>query len=205
MSEFRKDFKMSSSPWGKIQQIEPVNLQDIMSEEIAWDMQEKENRLYMESLSQTHCQNDSTQPECSSENNEYCESDEVIAHMLQKQFDKEYDEILQRSEDNYNRDSKVSISYRNYKRSESAVDSDESDDELVDVIDRKDWDRFESVERSLSAMPRCGYMKQDGNIVTKHDTMLSGRKNTCKMMSFPPGIQTGDGAGFDLQLPNKVS
>lgn len=42
-------------------------------------------------------------------------------------------------------------------------------------------------------------------MVTKHDMTLSGRKNACKFMSsFPPEFHTGDGAGFDLQISNKV-
>lgn len=35
-------------------------------------------------------------------------------------------------------------------------------------------------------------------------SFISGRKNACKFMSFPPEFHTGDGAGFDLQLSNKV-
>lgn len=166
---------MSSSPWGKINTVEPVNLQDIMSEEVAKDMQAKEDKLYLKSLSQSHCQ-EKQEAGCSLNLFESgtCESDEAIAHMLQKQFDKEYDEMLKKTEDKFNKDSKVSISYCNYRRSESNADS-ESEDELVDIIDRKDWDRFDTVERSISAMPRCGYMKKEnGNMVTKHDITLSG-------------------------------
>lgn len=33
---------------------------------------------------------------------------------------------------------------------------------------------------------------------------MSSRKNACKMMSFPPEFETGDGAGFDMKLSNKV-
>lgn len=181
---------MSSSPWGKIQTVEPVNLQDIMSEEVAKDLQEKENRLYMESL---NCHNEAIGIAGTSDNLETeRESDEVIAMMLQQQFDKEYNEMLKRTENKFNGDSKISISYSNYRRSESAEDEDESDDEIVDIIDRKDWDRFDSVGRSLSAMPRCGYMKQEnGNMLTKHDSTLSGRKNACKFMNFPPEFHTG--------------
>lgn len=279
---------MATSPWGKIQTVDPVNLTDIMSEQLASDIQAKENKFYMKSLkpdvrqpdvNETPCDTDeafammlqkqldeeydevlkrkenkfngrskrsiSYVKYCSSENEglnsesdkelidtyqlatdlqakenkfdmaspqtdpylaqDVNESDEVIATMLQKQFDKEYDEELKRTENKYNGSSKVSISYANYRRSESEVPDSDSDEELVDIIDRKDWDRFDNVERSLSAMPRCGYMKQNnGDMVTKHDSTLSGRKNACKFMSLPPHIHTGDGAGFDLQLSNKV-
>lgn len=190
---------MATSPWGKVKSVEPVNLTDIMSEQLANELQDKENKLYMKSL----------EPESNLKEDNIdelpCDSDEMIALMLQKQYDKEYDEMLKRTENKFNGDSKVSISYANYRRSNDIEVESDSDEELIDVIDRKDWDRFDNVERSLASMPRCGYMKQEnGNMLTKHDSTLSGRKNTCKLMSFPPEFHTGDGAGFDLQLSNKV-
>lgn len=45
-----------------------------------------------------------------------CYSDEAIASMLQKQYDKEYDEMLKRSEEKYNAASKVGISFNNFRR-----------------------------------------------------------------------------------------
>lgn len=47
-------------------------------------------------------------------------------------------------------------------------------------------------------------MQENGNMITKHDITLSDRRNACKFMSFPPEFHTGDGAGFDLKLSNKV-
>jgi RIO kinase 3 len=44
----------------------------------------------------------------------------------------------------------------------------------------------------------------NGSVVTKHDVTMSGRKNACKLLSFPPDFQTGDGENFDLKLSNKV-
>lgn len=43
-----------------------------------------------------------------------------------------------------------------------------------------------------------------GKIVTKHDMELSGCRNACKVMGFPPEIHTGDAGGFDMQLSNRV-
>lgn len=40
----------------------------------------------------------------------------MIAKMLQMQFNKEYDEMLKRTEDKFNGASKVSISLENYRR-----------------------------------------------------------------------------------------
>ena len=44
----------------------------------------------------------------------------------------------------------------------------------------------------------------DGTIVTKHDREQSQRENGKRIMEFPPGIETGDGGGFDMQLSNQV-
>lgn len=48
--------------------------------------------------------------------NETVDSDALIARMLQMQYDKEYDNMLKRTEQKYNGDSKVSISFENFKR-----------------------------------------------------------------------------------------
>lgn len=82
--------------------------------------------------------------------------------------------------------------------------SDSEEEDLEDICDRKDWDRFDAVLKQAKKIPACGYGMQNGSMITKHDTVLSGRKNACKIMSFPPEIQTGDSASFDLQLSNKV-
>jgi len=54
---------------------------------------------------------------------------------------------------------------------------------------------------------RCGYKKVGGTIVTKHDREMSERSNGRRMMEFPPGIDTGDGAalnGPQIQVSNAV-
>lgn len=215
-----------SSPWGKIEKPEPVNLKDIMSEQLASDMQSKEDkkvadRLHIElngeelnrnepfkdkmiievggnnedessqekfeeavggieeiiktneavkrgdtikryeidtrnkavksketiggrqepyvdklaAQNETYEQSRIIKTKCNKNDfeagktiNEFelpedgsCESDEVIASMLQKEFDREYDEMLTRSEKKYNASSKVGISFNNYRRSNNVV------------------------------------------------------------------------------------
>lgn len=102
-----------SSPWGKIAVPDPVNLQDIMSEELARDLQEKENKK----CSPPEPTKDEFEilPELLEED-ELLKSDEEIARMLQQQFDKEYDDNLKRSEQKFNGASKVAISFSNYRR-----------------------------------------------------------------------------------------
>lgn len=59
-------------------------------------------------------------------------------------------------------------------------------------------------EREDPVIPACGYVKHGKGIVTKHDLAISGRKNAERIMNLPPGINTGDGGGFDMHLSNKV-
>lgn len=111
-----------SSPWGKIDVPVAVNLNDIMSEEVARDLQEKENLKYAEFIGEREKQNESndiSSEEC--KNEKILDSDEAIALELQKQFDKEYDVMLKRSEEKYNGTSKVSISFSNYRRAPAAI------------------------------------------------------------------------------------
>lgn len=196
-----------SCPWAKISTPEPTNLQDIMSEEIARDLQAKEVQKYAEVVNETSPDNFEIPKEILEQvGGDICDSDAAIASMLQRQFDKEYDDMLKRTENKYNGTSKVSVSLENYRRmpSNGNIDSDPDEEDLEDLRDRKDWDRFDTVNREMAAIPPCGYRMKDGNMVTKHDVTNSARKNACKMMSFPPEFQTGDGAGFDLKLSNQV-
>ncbi|XP_011698127.1 PREDICTED: serine/threonine-protein kinase RIO3-like, partial [Wasmannia auropunctata] len=132
-------------------------------------------------------------------------NDEVIANLLQTQFNREYDTMLKRTEDKFNRDSKVSISYSNYRS--SLYDAKDEDNANPNVDDSKrDFDRFVSIEKEYASIPRCGYKKmgKDSQIVTKHDILMSSRINACRVLQFPPGIHTGDTGGFDVKLNNKV-
>ncbi|XP_053695038.1 serine/threonine-protein kinase RIO3 [Sabethes cyaneus] len=132
------------------------------------------------------------------------DSDATIAKLLQAQFDCEYDEQLKREENHMNRNSRVKISLKNYRMVPEELLYDEQGIEIP--VDKKaDWDRFETNEKEQKSIPRVGYkLNDDGEMVTKHNQDIVGRKNACKVMSFPPEFSTGDGAGFDMKLSNKV-
>ena len=71
------------------------------------------------------------------------QSDELIAKLLQAQFDLEYDEQLKREEKAKNKNAKVAISYKNHRLvPEDLVYEDES--EIHDLPEGKDWDHFET-------------------------------------------------------------
>lgn len=132
------------------------------------------------------------------------DSDAVIAKLLQTQFDCEYDEELKRVEDHRNKNSTVKISLKNYRMvPEELVYDEEIQDAPIDP--KAHWDRFVANEKEQKSIPKVGYkVNEDGEMVTKHNQDITGRKNACKVMSFPPEFSTGDGAGFDMKLSNKV-
>ncbi|KAF7404856.1 hypothetical protein HZH66_003762 [Vespula vulgaris] len=188
-----------TSPWRKIQSIEdPVSLLEITSDQLAKSLQEKELKKYKDSLKEEPI----TEIYDTYESND-TDSDEVIAQMLQAQYNREYDMMLKRTETKVNRDSKVNISYSKYRMSSF----EEPDERKTDTDDtNKDFDRFVSIEKEYASIPRCGYKKvgEGSQIVTKHDMLMSSRINACRVLQFPPGIDTGDTGGFDVKLNNKV-
>ncbi|KYM75479.1 Serine/threonine-protein kinase RIO3 [Atta colombica] len=188
--------------WAKIQPLEsPVNLLDITTEQLAASMQERELKkrfdednvnIMDKTMGETYDASDTG-------------NDEVIAYLLQTQFSREYDTMLKRTEEKFNRDSKVSISFSNYRSSLYNIKDEDNADFNVDDNNR-DFDRFVSIEKEYASIPRCGYKKmgKDSRIVTKHDILMSSRINACRLLQFPPGIHTGDTGGFDVKLNNKV-
>ncbi len=107
---------------------------------------------------------------------------------------------------------KVTVSYQKYRAVPDHPiweDSDDDDNELAAYLDmdemKRHWDVYETADREQTAqLPRCGYKKVGDSIVTKHDREISQRNNGRRIMEFPPGIETGDGGGLDMQLPNSV-
>jgi len=133
--------------------------------------------------------------------------DLLIAQMLQRQFDSEYDNALGKEENQVNGSSKVRVSYSKYRMLPEEFDWDSEDEELEDLGEemmKRDWDRFETKDKEIGQMPLCGYKKIEGKLVTKHDKEITQRENAKRIMEFPPGIHTGDGGGFDMQISNKV-
>uniref|UniRef100_A0A0K8TM27 Serine/threonine-protein kinase RIO3 n=1 Tax=Tabanus bromius TaxID=304241 RepID=A0A0K8TM27_TABBR len=220
----------SSSPWGKIEKVEKASFAEIMSEEYARNLQNEENKKYGEKIcnelntyisggkesdSLTENCKDGIIPEdvlrviredattCAGQLGDFCESDALIAQVLQSQFDREYNEELKRIEKQKNKDSKVSISFDNYRR--QGDNEPESEEEYDDNDTKKDWDRFETNEKKFHGISKRGFnLDGEGSMITKHDAQICGVRNACRVMSFPPEFQTGDAAGFEMKLPNAV-
>ncbi|CAM6032127.1 unnamed protein product, partial [Sphagnum compactum] len=134
------------------------------------------------------------------------DSDAKIAQMLQEQFNKEYDHYLKRYEKVNNKNSKVQISFSKYRTMPDGIVDDSDDEPPEPIEERKDWDRFETNEKQYSKVSKKkGYsVNEEGEMKTKHDADLVGRRNACKVMSFPPEFETGDAGAFDMRLDNKV-
>lgn len=128
------------------------------------------------------------------------DNDLLLAQMLQSQYDKEFDSQLRIQEKKFNGDSKVSISFENYRMVHPYEDSDSSDEE-VDWQDTKD-DPYKPDKPQTTS--KRGFTGKGKNITTKHDEVLCGRKNTSRMDNFAPEVHVGDGLGMDLKLTNQV-
>lgn len=207
-----------SNPWKKLSAPTDVqNLSDIMSEEYAKGLQIKEETIFAQQIGvklESEKPVSSESKDISSEIfkqiedanvKNFCDSDAIIAKVLQSQFDKEYDDEIKRVEKKRNGESKVSVSYDNYRNvPEHLLYDSNSEEEDYEVAKKQDWDRFETNEKEFASLSKRGFIMKDGEMVTKHDSVINGRRNACRMMTFPPEVCTGDGAGFDMKLSNPV-
>jgi len=156
-----------------------------------------------------------------------CVSDVALAHILQKQFDTEYDSHLKKEESRINGDAKVRVSLDNFKRTSRSKSSHEfvdydhafaesdDDDSFYDLLEnnidsRADaWDAFEKskLEQRSRIMGRAGFLiDEHGNVITKHDIPTASRRNMCRLMELKTDIQTGDAGTFkdDFRINNNV-
>ncbi|XP_014214257.1 serine/threonine-protein kinase RIO3 [Copidosoma floridanum] len=193
------------SAWAKIQTPpEPISFDEITSEQLAQSLQEKEIQKHVDSVVEKVPPVNPDNDDVNLIEFDQTESDAAIAHMLQHEMNEEYDLMLKRTEQKFNRNSKVNISYMNYR----VGIGEPEEPKKVNDDEEGDFDRFVSVEKEIASIPRCGYKKvSDGDssqIVTKHDILMSSRLNACRVLEFPPGIQTGDTGGFDMKINNNV-
>uniref|UniRef100_A0A673MBI6 non-specific serine/threonine protein kinase n=1 Tax=Sinocyclocheilus rhinocerous TaxID=307959 RepID=A0A673MBI6_9TELE len=180
------------SPWGApVLAPAPCSLADVMSEQLA-------RQLHEEGSPFPEIPDTDLDLTCAPEAD--TSSDLMLAQMLQMEFDREFDTQLRREEKKFNGDSKVSISFENYRMVHPYEDSDSSEDEVDWQDTRHDPYRADKP----TTTPKKGFVGKGKNITTKHDEDICGRKNTARMDNFAPEVQVGDGIGMDLKLSNQV-
>uniref|UniRef100_H3C7K7 Serine/threonine-protein kinase RIO3 n=2 Tax=Tetraodon nigroviridis TaxID=99883 RepID=H3C7K7_TETNG len=120
-------------------------------------------------------------------------SDLMLAQMLQMQFDREFDDQLRREEKKFNGDSKVSISFENFRMVHPYEDSESSEDEV-------DWQdtRHDPYRTHAHVNLRQIYISafQNDGLAELPSLVLLPR--------FAPEVHVGDGLGMDLKLSNQV-
>uniref|UniRef100_F6PLR6 Uncharacterized protein n=2 Tax=Ciona intestinalis TaxID=7719 RepID=F6PLR6_CIOIN len=116
---------------------ESTSFADVMSEQLANELQLDENYELENPLQETVFLNDSTlnEPVEWSKSND-TSNDEVLAQILQAQLDQEFNESVTRQENQVNKNSKVRLSFNNY-RTDSLFTSDDNydDDDEEDEVD----------------------------------------------------------------------
>ncbi|GFR78922.1 serine/threonine-protein kinase RIO3 [Elysia marginata] len=217
------------SPWAKpsVTAEAPCSLEDVMSEQLALEVDEaqyggkdvvaEQQKLYDH---YTQASSEASAAPASFLSDEELAAqlaaaeavgdpnDEAIARYLQREFDKEYDAMVDQVQKKYNGSSKVSISFENYKmkhqRQEAGFDNEEDDEDDYD----QEFPEFPTATTwESSPVPKIGpkgYAGQGKNIITKHDKVICGRKNAERLMEFPPEFESGDGEGMNMTLSNKV-
>jgi RIO kinase 3 len=177
--------QQKACPWGvlALAKPEPCSLSTVMDEELAKELDREERR---EEVSVEHVPQSSVEEETVS-------SDYLLAQMLQHEFDREHDQYIAAKEKHVNGNSKVSVSFDNYRWSHPALVEDM--DNPYDNMD--DEDDIPGDHQVLS--PGSGgktkkkRVKPVGGQPTKHDPVVCGRKNVENIETqFPVTFPAGD-------------
>ena len=139
----------SNCPWGVPTDSGPTtSLKDVMSEQLASNLQDQENGVVEEAKVDTGQNGDLTDEELAKILGQDSTNDDLmIAQMLQMQYDREYDQALGYEESHRNGTSKVTVSYQKYRMipdNKIWEDSDDDDEELAAYLDmdekKRHWD-----------------------------------------------------------------
>lgn len=190
------------SPWGQMNtKTDLYSLEDVMSEQLASDLQDKEYDIIddVEKINNEIPENEQfASGNVPPENN--TEDDFIIAQLLQLEIDKEYDNQLKKQESVINGNSRVAISYDKFKSVHPITEKEEN--EKLDYIEYESTDESEDEYETL--VFKRGVVGKGEQMKSKHDILLSNRHNGAKVMNFPPEFDTGDKHGLDLRLSNQV-
>ncbi|XP_076814584.1 serine/threonine-protein kinase RIO3-like [Clavelina lepadiformis] len=210
------DNTTSASPWCKSakttsQSNQAVSFEDVMSEQLASQLQVEENtKLVQENYQPDTIETeppDLTEGNIASGSSEDTSNDALLAQMLQAEMDKEYNKYIAKQERQVNKNSKVKLSFTNYRTDEMFVSEEDDDEDLYSSSD-EDIGSGQGADPSqniLEIKNDKGYVIFGKEVVTKHDSELCGRRNTARLEDgFPLQFRTGDATGMDIQLNNKI-
>lgn len=191
---------VKSSPWGKKNEIEEpvVSLIEIMSEELAEQLDEEENSkedVAVSGLDVSLLQYGLNAAELSDAD------DLTLARALQAQFDREYALSIKADEEKKTMN-KIELNFKPYSPSHSP-DYDTDEESSDDDEDTREFAINLLYANVKQEFPPCGFMKDaEGRVITKHDKEVMERRNTNKVMQLPIDFPTGDVVGE--KLSNKV-
>lgn len=202
-----------TSPWGKINSSEKTkSFNELMSEEYAKQLEDESKPI--ETIIETTVDVTSEQGKVEEEKVDLTEilidgteNDDLLAQMLQLEFDRENDDFVKSAENLQNGTSKVSMSYQKFCTLHPF------DKEYSDNRDHKktyveeDWEDSEDDEDYTEEDNRAaavGRVKIGHEIITKHDALVTERKNAKNVEKFPLNFPCGDVSKKDIRLPNHV-
>lgn len=188
------------NPWGPPPTAAlPCSLAAVMDEELAKKMQsEEEQRAYRYQLP-----GHPTPPPPTSADDPTTTSDLLLAQMMQLEFDREHDLLLRAEERQFNRDSKVRVSFENFR---SLPPSQLQDEGEGDSQEEGEGEGEVPVPGPSFSRGRRRSKGVPFGATTKHDPILCGRKNVRNMEKFPVEFASGDlgDEQQDYRLPNSV-
>lgn len=128
-------------------------------------------------------------------------SDEILAQLLQHEFD---DEFMRSEGEKPDSAAKEVFSVGFDVFSRPVKDEVEEEDEDRET---SDWDTVFNKSNGINIGSK-GFAKTKGSsgkvLSTKHDAVTCGRRNASRVMEFKSHISTGDGGDFDMKLNNNV-
>ncbi|CAG9828084.1 unnamed protein product [Diabrotica balteata] len=170
-----------TSPWAKIEQPDPVNLEEILSEEVARQLQIKKYK----NMTQKNKEDLKTAVELPDSLktvfDNICDSEETLVRMPKTHNDDQSHKV------------KLNKSTLLYNCGENSINDDfvsdsDNEEEILDANERKFWDRFENLEpeldlklQCLDKVPHKKYMNED----TNDYEVMSEIQRVCRLKIFP--------------------
>jgi RIO kinase 3 len=193
------------SPWLKIETPKVHSLEEVISEQLASSLHDEELRKLKiddKPLVQVDIHNDLNVT------SQQDPDDYILASLLQLEFDKEYDMILKNHESLRNKNSKVAMSYDNFKVVHPIIEKDEMENvnNKPNDLDLNALTSSESDDDDLLSRLtfKNGVHGKGENMISKHDLHLTGKRNASRIMKFPPEFETGDSHTINMSLSNNV-